>query len=441
MRPTTTLLSGLGAPVAWFLACIFFRLSLDFSYVSFVSVDRWGDGFPYSFNRLRLVESWVVLVGLIAITPYRFKKPSDFLTLVLFLLCMIPITSYYCWAGGARVWFWALAFQYVLFFCALKALGLWRIKVWRLRNGPRYAYFLIILVFILCAFRIINAGVFDQVAFGLQPEEIYTRRSFVSSKVEVGIWGYLVSWLVKVCAIYLLIDGIAARNWTKAFFAGAACLMLFGLFAHKAILFGAIAAGLLLVLWPVIKNRFSLVAAGLGFLMLVMFVSVSVLDTYLYQSIFTRRLFFVPARLDFLYYDFFSSQPSLLFSNSFLRHFFEYPFHKPYPYLIGDYSGIGGENTAANNGFLATGYMQLGWLGVFLYPIAVACLAYLVNLLGNKPPGFIVSVSFYPFAALFTSSDLPTAVLTHGIAFLLLLLWLDSDSPVRVEDAGRSASN
>jgi hypothetical protein len=429
MKATASYREWLMSPAAWFLGCVFFRLTLDLSYGVFVSLDLWGDGFPYSVSWGRIAESWVALGGLIALTPHRFKRPSDFLALLLFLLCIIPITSYYCWAGGERVWFWALGFQYLLF-CAFLFMmrGYGSFEVWRPRRGPQYAFGLIIVILVLCLFRILQAGVLDQIAFALEPELVYSRRAFVSSQVEVGIWGYLVSWAIKVAAIYLLIDGIVSRRWGRMLLAGAGCLMLFGLFAHKAIIFGAIVASLVLLAWPMLARGFSIAPVGLGILTLLMFVTVSVLDTYLFQSIFSRRLFFVPARLDFLYYDFFSGQTPLFFSNSFLRHFFEYPFDKPYPNVIGDFSGIGGKDTAANNGFLATGYMQLGWCGVVLYPIAAAILAGAVDVLGRRSPGFVAAVCFYPFAALFTSSDLPTAILTHGIGLLLLLLWLDHDS-------------
>lgn len=432
MKIKTNCVDLLSSPIAWFLGCIFFRLSLDLSYVCFVSTDLWGDGFPYSMDWIRLAESWVLLGCLIAISPHKFEKASDFLTLLLFVLCIIPITSYYCWAGGARIWFWALGFQF-LFFCLTLAMmrSYWHLKIWRPQRGSLYAYLLILVILGLCLFRILQTGVLDQLAFSLQPELIYSRRAFVSSQVEVGVWSYLVSWATKVCVIYLLIDAVVRRKWLRMLLAGAGCLMLFGLFAHKAFLFGAIIAGLLLLSWPIIAKGFSVIPIGLGLLMLAMFASVSILDTYLFQSIFTRRLFFVPAHLDFLYYEFFSNHSPLMFSNGFLRHFFEYPFDKPYPNVIGDFTGIGGKDTAANNGFLATGYMQLGWLGVILYPFAAAILVGLVNLFGRRSPGFVAAVCFYPFAALFTSSDLPTAILTHGIGLLLLLLWLDCSNSVR----------
>ena len=163
------------------------------------------------------------------------------------------------------------------------------------------------------------------------------------------------------------------------------------------------------------------------FIMLVGFYPLSdLLGTTLYQDIFSRRLFFTPARLDFLYYDFFVSREPLLFSNSFMSGFINYPFDKAYPYIIGDFSKMGGPDTAANNGFLATGYMHLGWLGVVLYPTIVAILVVLVDwLAAEKSKAVVAAVCFYPFAALFTSSDLPTAILTHGIGLLLLILWLD----------------
>lgn len=56
-------------------------------------------------------------------------------------------------------------------------------------------------------------------------------------------------------------------------------------------------------------------------------------------SMFIRRVFFVPGKLSYDYFDFFAENHFIYWSNSFLSHFIEYPYSLPLAELIGNYEG------------------------------------------------------------------------------------------------------
>jgi hypothetical protein len=422
-----------GSPVAWFAAVLVFRAVLDAIFFQWVSVYAWGDGFVFNLNTVRVLESLVALILTAYLTPRRVERLADFFLLSIFILCVVPITSYYSnnqvVADGlfSRIIFWNLIFQYVL----LRG-TLWLLSNYGPRGFPRppysvaVAYVLLGVIVISCMFHLASTQAADRFVLGF--ENMYTRRAEVTALLDGGIWGYALSWLQKICAIYLLVVGVYRRKIWMSVLALTILLFLFGVLAQKSILFAAVVALGILATWRLVEVGSAIALALIALLLVVLAVGYFAFGTTdLYLSIFTRRLFFVPARLDFVYFHFFADKAPLYFSNGFMRSLLIYPFEKNYTLLIGEFARMGGEGTAANNGFLATGYMQLGWAGTVIYPVIVAVLCWLAEVLskGNSLK-HVAAVCFYPFAALFTSADLPTSILTHGIGLLLCLLWLDT---------------
>ena len=419
--------------VAWFVAVLFFRVVLDIIFLRWVSHYAWGDGFVYNLNGLRVLESFAALLLVAYLTPRRLERLRDFFLLSLFILCITPITSYYSNNDAvgselfSRVVFWSLILQYVLLratLCLLSSYG--PLGLPRPRYSVVAAYVLLGIIVVSCMYHLIAMKAADRFVLGF--DDMYSRRAEVTDLLDGGAWGYVLSWLEKICAIYLLVVGLYRHKIWLAVLALAILLLLFGILAQKSILFAMVVALALLATWRILE-----VGSAVAFVLFAAFLVALVFGyfvfgtTDLYLSIFARRLLFVPARLDFLYFQYFSDKAPLYFSNGFMRSLIAYPLEKNYTLLIGEFARIGGEGTAANNGFFATGYMQLGWAGTFIYPIIVAFLCWLAETLSKGASlKHVAAVCFYPFASLFTSADLPTSILTHGIGLLLCLLWLDS---------------
>jgi hypothetical protein len=82
------------------------------------------------------------------------------------------------------------------------------------------------------------------------------------------------------------------------------------------------------------------------------------------------------------------------------------------------------ELTRANTGWLGSGYMHFGFAGMLFYALLVGLLLSMVDILAKtRRLGISVAILFTPFFAVFLSSDLPTAMLTHGLILALFLTW------------------
>jgi hypothetical protein len=409
----------------WLFATFVLRISLDVSYYFYVAWDFSGDGFLWNPSPSRYLESIGAILLMTLTVPRQATRITDFLVLMLFVLCVLPITSYYGLMGGSRTWFWALMAQFLVYRCSILWLPDVAIEYVRRKPCPiSPALITALAITFAVAFHVALNGGNQTLSFSFQ--NVYQQREISSLALEQGVWGYLVGWASKVCAIYITIDGCRRKKWWLVILGVSVSLALYGVFAHKSTVLAMVAALAIWIAWPVVRLCSAIVVYLLASFLLVLFIVAPFLEINWPQTILVRRLFYIPARLSFIYFEYFNNFDPLYFSNGFLKSYFQYPFDKPYPMLIGEYSGIGGKGTYANNGFLATGFMQLGWSGIIIYPVVAALISKVVDwFASNEDHRFFVAVCFFPFSILFTSSDLPTSVVTHGIGLALLLLFLD----------------
>ncbi len=149
-------------------------------------------------------------------------------------------------------------------------------------------------------------------------------------------------------------------------------------------------------------------------------------DFTMIGSLILRRLLFVPAHLNFTYLEYFSQNEFVYWSNSMMKNIVNYPYDLQPTQVIGSYLGY--ENMAANTGFVASGFMHAGYLGVILYTLILIFLLNIINNLSRGVSQFLVlSIIYVALHAAFISSDLLTALLTHGLLVSIFVLWLYED--------------
>ena len=191
-------------------------------------------------------------------------------------------------------------------------------------------------------------------------------------------------------------------------------IYIFLIGAHKSILIGSF----VIIAYYFIPKKYFLTSLTLGVLSLLIFGHLTYIfyDNYYITGLITRRVFFLPALLDTCYFDFFDSNP-LFWSNSFLKHLIDYPYELKPTYLIGS-EYFNRPDMNANIGIISEGYSNLGWSGVLINIIIVSGIFSFFNSLQ-------IHVKFYGIFLFFffntVSSGLPTIILTHGGALLLIL--------------------
>jgi len=139
------------------------------------------------------------------------------------------------------------------------------------------------------------------------------------------------------------------------------------------------------------------------------------------NGIFTYRVLFIPAELHYAYYEYFQSHDLLFYSQSFLRPLFDGN-QDNIQFIIGERT-VGSYTARANNGLFSDAYMNLGAIGVFIYPIILSTFLRILdgafNGLSDRMRLVVVLyVAFVLLGMTFTS-----ALFTSGLLVLVFLLY------------------
>ena len=402
---------------AFFVSAVIFRVMLDWAYLEFVNPVFAYMGFVLEPTIAKYVESWLAYLALVLMLRATLRRPSDFLMALLVFSSLTPILVFYALADASRS-----ALYTVL-------LGALLINIFRqgrplalplIRFSRPMAIALLLLGAAIVTFWMIYSGGFQ--FFNLDLSRVYEFRRDAGEIIHQGVMGHFNNWATKVFGPALL----ALALWWKKYWLAVVVFGLhvfwFGIIAQKSVLFFPF---LVFFLWAWFRfsKALSLIPLGMSILIFGSYLLYVVFDETFVGSLFIRRVFFVPARLTFLYYEFFSANDFVYWSNSITSSFIQYPYHISPAALIGDYMGT---NSNANNSFLSTGYMHAGIAGVIFYSIVVGLLFRLVDSISFKgiPPWVAIAVMIVPTRSLLISADLPTSLLTHGIGIAVLMLFL-----------------
>ncbi len=403
---------------------VLLRMAMDTAYVSFVSLYA---GFNVDVDALKLVESYLATICLTAMLPTRVRKPSDLLLVVLFVVPVLPILSYYALSDQSRVYFYAVIVSFIIVSVArlvvlpaLPALkGFWKAVI----GGS-------LLISLGVAAWLYRAG--GAQLLNLDITRVYEFRQAYNTEVSVGLFSYISRWTYKVLNV-LLMGWALFQRWYLAFL-GLALLQVyfFAVSSHKQLLVYPI---LVLFLYVAVRRRaavFWLLGCMLGVVTMGLLVHWSGGPSII-PGIVIRRLLYLPAELEYMYYDFFSMHGLVYMANtSEFSWLGTYRFDSPPPLLISDAAGLYG--AWANAGFLANAFMNFGVAGMFATSGIVGLLLAACDKLsvGRLPVWLALCVVIVPFTSLFVSSDLLTGLVGHGLLFSLVVLWFVNANPLPV---------
>ncbi|MEQ9010062.1 hypothetical protein [Algiphilus sp.] len=405
-------------------AAVMFRALLEWSYIAFVSEHFRYTGFLLEITPLKYAESWALYIVLAAWSPRQLLRVSDYLMTYLFAGLLAPLLVLYAYADKDR-----FALYVVL-------AGVLLIEVFRrgrsirfpmVRNGQNLGLFLMMVLAGAVSVWYVVSGGLAFLNFNLA--EVYDYRRAAAEVTGGGIMSYVNAWAPKVAGPALL----AYFLWKKLYLFAVGVLALhvfwFGVSAHKSVLFYPF---LVVFLWVWFRRTRALsfiifgMGGAVGSSLAWYFITG---DTFL-GSLFIRRVFFVIASNTFDYYEFFSHNPRVFWSNSIASGFLQYPYHVNPALLIGQWRDT---EAHVNNSFLSTGYMHAGVMGVMVYGLVCGLLFRLFDSIVRQgiPLWVGVAVLVVPAQALILSADLPTALLTHGIGLAVLVLFLLRDPDAR----------
>lgn len=402
---------------AYFISAVLFRVVLEASYITFVSNLYGYSGFILDLVLVKYAESWVIYLSLAATLPVILSRASDYLVTFLYAGLLAPLLILYAYADNSR---FAL-------YCVLFGVGL--ILLFRngrpvrlpvLRNGQPLGVSLLLGVAGIVSMWYLMSG--GAAYFNLDLTKVYEFRSASAEATGGPIMSYINNWAPKVAGPALL----AYFLWKRLYVAAVVVCLLhvfwFGVSAHKAVLFYPLLV-VFLWFWFTRTKALSFVFLGMTAVVSLALAVYLITGDGLLGSLFIRRVFFVIANNTYTYYEFFSENPFVYWSNSLTAGLLTYPYHVGPAELIGEWAG---SEAHVNNSFLSTGYMHAGVAGLAFYGVIAGLLFRLIDSVVRRgvPLWVGVAVIIVPARSLILSADLPTALLTHGVGLSILSLYL-----------------
>ncbi|MBE5777393.1 MAG: hypothetical protein E7326_07815 [Clostridiales bacterium] len=251
-------------------------------------------------------------------------------------------------------------------------------------DAEKIMHFMINAVCILvCCVLIIHKINYNGLSFSLSMagEDVYTGRADYETFIRAYAgtpYGYLASLVMSLTgylAPFYLLYSLIRKNWPGIGISVIALLSSFSMMGSKgSIIFVAIVLAIY-VLWKMKWLRYlnRVFDMGMLALLLVCIAAFFLLGKSQLYMFILRREMYVPGWLSWLYYDYFSQTDKLYFSQSafLLQKLINLGEEVPLLTQISE-AYFGGTIPSPNTGMFAEAYMQLGVVGIVVYPVLFA---------------------------------------------------------------------
>jgi hypothetical protein len=417
-----SLVYKLNKPRRWiaFVHVFLLVVALSIVYIRYIAVWYGYQGFLLSLSLERALLAILLLILMMFFMPISVNRPSDLLVQVWCLIGYIPILLLFM-LGDANInylIFVSCCFGIIIYFQRKGFI----LKIPKLKQGI-LGYLLLILIFLYTYSVLISSFGFT---FNMSILDVYDIRSdYVRVAAAYPFLSYLAIWQGYVINPVLFSVFLKQRKYVLSAFMLFLIFLLFSITGLKNLLTGVFFVLLILfIIKP--QNSFSLLASSLSILVVGSGVITEISGRLEFVSVAVRRLFFLPALLNFRFYEFFSVNPKTKFGYSLFSYFVDYPYDLPPSGIIASYIDPT-KNSGANAGFLADAYANFGFIGMIVFTFLLIFILRITDSLSEGKDWRLVSIALImPFFALINSALL-TTLLSHGLLFALLLYWMLQD--------------
>lgn len=382
---------------------------------------NWG-GMTLNPRDNRILE-YTLLVVTTLFLQSKTKGPADFYFWLHFIMLLIPSAVLSAEQSSNR-------FHMVLMFAALWLSMLFhRLLVPIIIRGaqrnsinnkrlPYYSVIIIIMI-VLIFLAISVKGVFN-----LDFQRVYEYRFDISENMPL-LLRYMMPLASGSLIGYVAAMAVSRKDIKGLIIIAIAGILFFGFSSHKSMLFNPIVA---ISGYFLLKNlRPHLLILGALSVCSIILLIMSEESSSLLGSLFANRLIFIPSQINYFYFDFFSSNPKMLWADSKISMGLV---SSELPIGVMNYIGglmTGNFDITANTGWIANAYMNAGVGGIFIYAIFISLLFALIDfwafIYGKQ---LIGSAFLIPVTAMIFSADLLIVLLTSGLYALLIIFTLTS---------------
>lgn len=368
-------------------------------------------------NLTKIIFGFIITILVAALLPYQFLKPSSMFLHLQFILPILPMLVMYG-ASNLSTNYIILVILAFMLILLIKNLSIKPIFFTNISID------FLIYIFLFLSFSAISLEYISRGSFNLDITKIYDVRLMNEQANTNSLILYFSSFASNVFLPFALILSVRNKSISAACISILGSLLIFGITNSKSAIFYPFMA---LFIYFFLSQEKPIKVLLVSSIFLVIFSIITFQEGDLYRIAITalgvRRVFFEPSLINFYYYEFFSNNQLVFWSNSKLTFgLFDYPYHLDPAHLIGE-NYYGTSLNGANTGWLGSGIMQGGTFGLFLYASLVGLiLSYLDSCKVFLSSKLVVSLTICPMFVMFLSSDLLSSLLTHGVLLSIILL-------------------
>lgn len=372
------------------LLILFFKCSYDYLIVvelkDLIKEER---GYYLDFSAIKYVISFITLivVYLCSISRKVSDSTSNYLIFVLFLIYYIPINDIYGQCNASSVFFILINIHWLILIFCMKIICNRNLYFhdFKLKLSLKSFNLLFFLDFLLIVFFTYR---FNGLHIDFNLGDVYEMRE---NNNELGqiftmIKGTYIAWIGPLLICFYLMR----RKYLYSLVAIAGMIVLFSVGKDKFSLF---------IILPLVvisyfnklnyKQMCMIFCGGLCTLTLLCILETLLLESNILSYTIVRRTFFVPQYLNYLYYDFFSQNEKIYFTDQVFLISRILP--DIYPNTIHELidNKYFGYMPSPNTGMFSEAYMHIGFIGLFVFPIIMAIFFSFCNSLTCHYPSFL----------------------------------------------------
>lgn len=417
---------GITCKTSIVIPMIFVKTALEvLFYFGVVPVYNEWAFFSWNPNISAFILSYV-FVGMVAATQPR-RGISCFLCLMLEIFSTIPIICF-GWMTGENI---AFSMIVTMINCIINLIaGYKNNKALSMKVNVNSLKLLFIIYILLTVYLYSNSNGFDYRAMMfMDNKEIYNMRNEMSLS---GITGYLYNWTSKVFFIFFFTIGLWSRSRIMVLFSVASQVTMFMCYGNKISLF---LIPFCAILYDVVSRkgdniRKIILASILLFLIIPVMINIDVLKE-VGRNLNTQvgmRSIYLPAYIQFEFYNFFQSHDLLLYSEGLIGKISGLDY--PYPRAIGvEVSNFFlGEGNAGNHncGIFGDAYANCGISGMIIMGLILGSLLREMDKVIFVFPVEMKAVFGGAYAIYMCNNGLFTTLLTNGLLILISMCLLSS---------------
>ncbi len=412
---------------------IFFRIVIEYIYIDFLSTKYGYLGLSLDYNIIKSFESYLLMIFVYFIIDKRKKRPSSILLQILFILSIVPLLSIYGLKNESRTAVYLSLLGFLIPVIVVRIFP--RIKLMRVKKSKLILYLLIGgLTSLTYLLLLKDNGIPSLTAFNFS-----TIYSFRSKVVYNAFTTYSVPWQARVINIFLIAVFYLKKEYKKMVLPIFLQIVLFLITAHKSYLFSPVAVlGLLYIISR--KNLLSAMISALTALNILAFLSYKFNFSVWPVALITHRQHYIPAQISFYFFDFFSKNDKLYFSEGVIGKILglSSPYNISSFKMIGDHY-FGRPEMHANTWYVADAYANGGIIGILIIGLILAFTLIIADSIKRDYKIVLVAL-FMPILSL-TNGALLTAFFTNGLLISLIILIVYSNQPKRNRQTSQGEKN